>query len=157
MTNRETCADLAPLSVVFFLNAEANLFGGEGLDRLEALTAFVLTREGGSGTWDVTVSLVDDATLQQLHKQFLGVDTPTDVMTFPQDMETGDNHGGDIVISADHARNRAIEWGLNPGEEIRFLIVHGLLHLLGWRDETDIERQRMLERQQVLIDQFEEQ
>lgn len=156
MKNPATSAELGPLSVEFFLNADAAQIGTEEPGRLESLTAFVLTQESASGAWDITISLVDDATLRQLHKQFMDVDTPTDVMTFPHDMETGDIHGGDIVISIDHARNRAVEWGLSPIEEIRYLTIHGLLHLTGWRDESENERQRMLARQQVLIDLFEQ-
>jgi rRNA maturation RNase YbeY len=81
----------------------------------------------------------------------MGIDTPTDIMTFPADESAGENQGGELAISVDHAMNQAAEWGLSPGEEIAFLTVHGLLHLLGWRDDTNEQRQSMLERQHDLL------
>ena len=93
--------------------------------------------------------------LQALHRDFMGIDTPTDIMTFPTDDEGEGCRGGDLVISVDHARTQAGAWGMSPADEIRFLVVHGLLHLLGWRDDTDEERERMLERQQALLDSWQ--
>jgi rRNA maturation RNase YbeY len=75
-------------------------------------------------------------------------------MTCPADESAGENQGGELAISVDHAMTQAVEWGLSPGDEIAFLTVHGLLHLLGWRDDTNEQRQSMLERQQDLIAQW---
>jgi rRNA maturation RNase YbeY len=72
-------------------------------------------------------------------------------MTFPADVSAGENQGGELAISVDHAMTQAVEWGLSPGEEIAFLTVHGLLHLLGWHDDTNEQRQSMLERQHELV------
>ena len=84
----------------------------------------------------------------------MGIDTPTDIMTFPADESSGETQGGELVISVDHALTQAVAWGFTPEEEIAFLVVHGLLHLCGWRDDTDEQRARMLERQHVLIDRW---
>jgi rRNA maturation RNase YbeY len=142
------------LDLSFSLVKEAEPPPGFTSDELETLAAFVLSSEGATGCWEITVALVDDARLQSLHRDFMGIDTPTDIMTFPADESVGENQGGELAISVDHAMTQAVEWGLSPGDEIAFLTVHGLLHLLGWRDDTNEQRQSMLERQQDLIAQW---
>jgi rRNA maturation RNase YbeY len=139
------------LDLSFSLVTEAEPPLGIVSDELETLAAFVLSSEGATGYWEITVALVDDARLQSLHRDFMGIDTPTDIMTFPADESAGENQGGELAISVDHAITQAVEWGLSPGDEIAFLTVHGLLHLLGWRDDTNEQRQSMLERQQDLF------
>ena len=52
---------------------------------------------------------------------------------------------------------QAVAWGHSPSEEIVFLVVHGLLHLLGWRDDTDEQRQSMLDRQHDLFERWRQQ
>jgi len=143
-----------PLALTFSLVTEAEAPPDTVGDELEDLSRQVLEAEGAVGCWDVTVALVEDERLRALHRDFMGIDTPTDVMTFPADESNGACRGGELVISVDHARSQAEAWGLSPAEEIRFLVVHGLLHLLGWRDDSDEERDRMLARQQVLLDRW---
>ena len=142
------------LDLSFSLVAEAEPPPGVAGDELEKLAAFVLSSEGATGYWEITVALVDGARLQSLHRDFMGIDTPTDIMTFPADESAGEIQGGELAISVDHARTQAVEWGFSPGEEVAFLTVHGLLHLLGWRDDTNEQRQSMLERQHALIEQW---
>jgi rRNA maturation RNase YbeY len=62
-----------------------------------------------------------------------------------------------LVISIDHALTQGAAWGHSPEEEIAFLVVHGLLHLAGWRDDTEKQRARMLARQHDLIDRWRQQ
>ena len=85
----------------------------------------------------------------------MGLDTPTAVMTFPSDGEEGGAGGGDIVVSVERAAEQAVDFGQTPAEEIRFLVVHGLLHLCGWDDATTAQRTRMLERQSELLSAFD--
>ena len=150
-------SDSERLDLSFSLVPEAEPPPGVAGDELEALAAFVLSSEGATGSWEITVALVDDARLLSLHRDFMGIDTPTDIMTFPADESAGETQGGELIISVDHAMTQAVAWGLSPGEEIAFLVAHGLLHLCGWRDDTDEQRARMLERQHVLIDQWRQQ
>ena len=145
------------LDLSFSLIKEAEAPPGVASNDLESLAAFVLSGEGATGPWEITVALVDDARLQSLHRDFMGIDTPTDIMTFPTDESAGETQGGELVISVDHAMTQAVGWGLSPGEEIAFLVVHGLLHLCGWRDDTDEQRARMMERQHALIAQWRQQ
>ncbi|GIW03536.1 MAG: hypothetical protein KatS3mg059_0156 [Thermomicrobiales bacterium] len=117
---------------------------------LPALAQFILQQEGQRGEWTITIVLTTDEHLRELHRQFMGIDEETDVMTFP----LGDDgeHGGDIVISVDRADEQAAEAGHGLSDEIRFLAAHGLLHLCGWDDRDDPSRAAMLSRQSALLD-----
>lgn len=116
--------------------------------QLSSLARSVLEAEGATGEWVIVVALVSDDELQSLHLQFMGIDEPTDIMTFPYGEGSP---GGDLAISADHARVRAAEWGNSPAQEIEFLVAHGVLHLLGWQDTRSEERVAMLARQEELV------
>ena len=93
---------------------------------------------------DITILLTDDAQLRELNRQYLGVDAPTDVLSFPSgeaDPETGRMYLGDIVISVPQARIQAAAAGHELEAEAQLLVVHGALHLLGYdhaeaRDKT---------------------
>lgn len=139
-------------SLEFSLVAETDVPAGVSETRLEALTHFILAAEEATGSWEVSIALVGDERLQALHRDFMGVDAPTDIMTFPFGGEPGSPEaGGELVVSVDHAKTQAAAWGLTPAGEVEFLTAHGVLHLLGWRDDTDDARDRMLARQELLI------
>jgi probable rRNA maturation factor len=124
-------------------------------DRITDLTRFVLKENGKSGKWSISVVLTSDDFLQRLHRNFMGIDSPTDVMTFPAEPVAGESDaGGDVVISVERAEEQGAEHGHSKEEEIEFLIVHGLLHLCGWDDHDDAERARMLDFQTKLIGAF---
>lgn len=76
-----------------------------------------------------------DAELRRLNRQFLGKDAPTDVLSFP---EPGpDGFLGEIAISADRAREQARSAGHGLEAEVGILMLHGVLHLLGYDHEND--------------------
>jgi rRNA maturation RNase YbeY len=120
------------------------------LARLTDLLLFALATLGADGHRSIAVVLTDDARLRGLHRDYLGIDEETDVMTFPH----GDDPGGDIVISVDRAAEQAPDYGHGTQEEIDFLAVHGVLHLCGWSDETPTQREEMLAMQAKIIDVF---
>jgi probable rRNA maturation factor len=148
-----SAAGQEPLVLTYSLVTEAQPPPGVESDDLEALTAFILAAENASGPWSITVALVDDDRLRALHRDFMGIDEPTDIMTFPSD-DPDEARGGELVISVDHALAHAATWEHSPADEVWFLAAHGLLHLLGWRDESDEQRARMLRRQEELIDRW---
>jgi probable rRNA maturation factor len=119
-------------------------------ESLADIVAYAVLAAGGEGGWTITVVLTDDARLRQLHREFMGIDAETDVMTFPYD----DTRGGDIVISIERAADQAPDFGHDTGEEVAFLAVHGVLHLCGWVDESPPQRQAMLDRQAKIIEAF---
>jgi len=81
---------------------------------------------------DLTIVLTNDAQLHQLNQQFLGIDAPTDVLSFPAgevDPDTDRPYLGDVIISIERAQAQALNHPLE--DELRLLVVHGVLHLLG--------------------------
>jgi probable rRNA maturation factor len=118
---------------------------------IERFVLRALESESQNGEWVVSIVLVDDPELQRLHAEFMDIDEPTDVMTFPSDFEDGGQQGGDIVISVERAAEQGSENGLSVEDEVIFLAVHGVLHLCGWDDATSGERTAMLARQRAII------
>ncbi len=87
-----------------------------------------------------SVAFVSDDRMQQLNELFRGKDSTTDVLSFPHepdDFDPDKDNIGDIVISVEQARKQAEENGLTLENEIKQLILHGLLHLCGYDHETD--------------------
>ena len=86
-----------------------------------------------------SICLVSDASIRRYNARFRGKDEATDVLSFPAGKETfGDRaYLGDIVISAEMARKNAGTYGVRLEDEIKALILHGLLHLLGQDHERD--------------------
>jgi rRNA maturation RNase YbeY len=147
---------LSALNLEFDIILETKLPNDGHPDLLPALVRFVLEEEGASGDWSVVLLLTSDDALRTLHRDYMGIDTETDVMTFPFGEEPGGlGYGGEIAISVDRAKEQASEFGLTKWEEIRFLAVHGILHLLGWDDGTDEQRGAMLDRQRELLTAFD--
>ena len=92
------------------------------------------------GDKEISITFVDDETIQCINQQYLSKDRPTNVISFSlQEGEFGDMNPeilGDIVISVDTARQDAENGHFSFDEEILFLIIHGLLHLLGYNHEN---------------------
>lgn len=90
----------------------------------------------GCANKEISITFVDDEGIQRINKQYLSKDRPTNVISFSlQEGEFGDINPamlGDVVISVDTAIRDADKGNLSFDEEIFFLIIHGLLHLLGY-------------------------
>jgi rRNA maturation RNase YbeY len=87
----------------------------------------------------VAVRITDDEEMQRLNRTYAGDDHATDVLSFAGD----GSHVGDIAISWPHVLEQAMEWGHDEKEELSVLLVHGLLHLLGWDHATPAETEEM--------------
>jgi probable rRNA maturation factor len=91
---------------------------------------------GLSGVVDVL--LADDATLRRLNRQYRGKNKATDVLSFPAlEGPAGEVMGGDLAISLETAARQAAEQGHSLRDEVRILMLHGVLHLAGYDHETD--------------------
>ena len=90
---------------------------------------------------DVNYIFVDDETMLDINRRFIGHDYYTDHIGF--DYSKDDSLSGDIYISLDTVRSNAELYGVTFGEELRRIIIHGLLHLCGLRDKTPEERALM--------------
>jgi probable rRNA maturation factor len=122
---------------------------------LETLASAVLAGEDVSGTWELSLLFTDDAGIRAINRQYRGIDSATDVVSFsllPDATHTfiGPPDGilrlGDIVISYEHATAQATELGHSTRQEIGELFVHGLLHILGYDHEEQHEAAAMAER-----------
>lgn len=82
-----------------------------------------------------TCVISDDKELQHLNRTFLGHNYATDVLSFPPG--EGDDASGEIIISAERAEAQAAEFGHHRTDEIKILMLHGLLHLAGMDHERD--------------------
>ncbi len=94
---------------------------------------------------EISINFVDDAKIKQLNKQYLGRDKATNVLSFSlREDEYGDINPqilGDIVISVETAQKDAAYGNLTVDQEIDFLIIHGLLHLLGYDHENTTKKE----------------
>jgi len=99
------------------------------------------------GDAELSLLLVSDGEMRALNRRWLGRDRPTDVLSFPQDDR---DHGilGDVVISVDTARRQAAEQGTTVGRETDRLLIHGLLHLLGYDHERSAAEARRMQRRE---------
>ena len=110
--------------------------------------------------WDISLLFCDDAFIQNLNKQYRDIDSPTDVLSFEQGDEYFDEAGetrfmaGDIVISLDSLRFNAEEFNVEINEELKRLIVHGILHLSGMDHSDNSPEQEMLKFQEELLMQY---
>lgn len=93
--------------------------------------------------------ITSDGELRRLNLEFRGRDEPTDVLSFPALDQAG--HLGDIAISAGRAREQAARFGHSVETEICILLLHGVLHLLGYDHETDRGRMRRAEQRWRLL------
>ena len=90
---------------------------------------------------DINYIFVDDETMLDINRRFIGHDYYTDHIGF--DYSEDDALSGDIYISLDTVKTNDEKFGATFDEELRRVIIHGLLHLCGLRDKTDEERQQM--------------
>jgi probable rRNA maturation factor len=126
-------------------------------DRLQRVAEVVLDLEGRSG--EVTLVITDDEGIGQLNRDFLGQDGPTDVLAFGVQEETGPfvaapeagDYLGDVIISYPRARAQAKELGHSTQRELDLLVVHGILHLLGYDHATEEDKSAMWSRQDAIL------
>ena len=106
---------------------------------------------------DLSVILTNDARLHELNLNYLGVDAPTDVLSFPAsetDPDTGAPYLGDILISIPRAQAQADAAGHPLESEVQLLVVHGVLHLLGHDHAEAKEKDRMWKAQAEILAQL---
>lgn len=111
---------------------------------------------------ELSIIAVSDAEIAALKAAHLGIDAPTDVLSFPvEDLVPGrppaaDPAGpplllGDVVIAPEFIARQAADHGVAESAELALMVVHGILHLLGWDHEDDAEAERMEARERELL------
>lgn len=107
------------------------------------------------GDVDLSIVLEDDERLRELNRDFLGIDAPTDVLSFPAsetDPDTGARYIGDIIISVPYAVKGAAKAGHPVESELQLLVVHGVLHLLGHDHAEPEEKAKMWQAQAEILE-----
>ena len=123
----------------------ACLPGAEALARRAAEAALVAADEGG-GAFEASVMLTDDAQLRELNRTWRGKDKPTNVLSFPapeQPGAAGPRHLGDIALAFETLTRESEEESKELTHHFAHLIVHGVLHLLGYDHEVEAEAEIM--------------
>jgi probable rRNA maturation factor len=114
-------------------------------DALLALARETLIGEGLAEA-ELSISFVEDSEIEDLHVRYMHEPGPTDVLSFPLDGVDG----GDVQVLGDVVIAPAVAGRNNPGDpegELRLLLVHGILHLLGYHHDGDVEKAEMWSRQ----------
>lgn len=105
----------------------------------------------------VTLVLTDDAGIRDLNGRFRDKDRPTDVLAFPlhEEDELGEVYLGDVIISIERAREQAPRFRNDPESELARLVVHGLLHLLGYDHHRPADGRKMKAAERRALAHFE--
>lgn len=147
------------------VNESSTELDAELLQALPEVARVALSPEWDPVEVEIGLILVDDEAIAQLNEQYRAVAGPTDVLSFP--MWTRDeledvravpqNYPerpvllGDVVISVETARRQAEEYGHSLGREMAFLLVHGVLHLLGYEHDDEQSRAEMRAREEAVL------
>ena len=128
---------------------EVRNLSGRELDAapLREAAAWTLAAEGADLAL-LSLALVDDDRIVSLNRRLLGRDNPTDVIAFE-----ADEGEGEVIVSVDTAARQAQEEGHSLVVELRYLIAHGVLHVLGYDDGDEGSRDQMLRRQDEILQQ----
>jgi probable rRNA maturation factor len=125
-------------------------------DFLEETALAVLDRHALEAEHDLTIAVDDDTRLQALNKEYLDLDAPTDVLSFPSggdeiDPESGHPYLGDIILSYPRALEQSQAAGHSVQDEMQLLVVHGVLHLLGYDHAEPEEKKEMWQVQAEIL------
>lgn len=107
------------------------------------------------GTFELSVTLVDDQEIHNINKEYRNIDRVTDVISFENEVEfahTLYRDLGDVFIAIPQALRQAKEYGNTEQRELSFLFIHGLLHCLGYDHCNDEDEKQMFELQEVILD-----
>lgn len=122
-----------------------------GMEEMQSICDVVLAEEGVERTCLLSLSVVLDASMRELNAQWRNIDRPTDVLSLecerPDDPSLADGEPcelGDVVLAPAYIARQAQEYGTTEKDETRLLLIHGLLHLLGY-DHLDDEEARVME------------
>lgn len=144
--------------IEIYSHVEPDMLPGLSVEQLGGLASRVLADilalpQGSehvlSGLETVEISLVDDEAIGRVHGEFLDDPEATDVITFPH----GDGLG-EILVSVETAARQAPLFNELPDKEVFRYIVHGLLHLHGYLDQTDEDRAKMFSFQEPLVERY---
>jgi probable rRNA maturation factor len=112
-------------------------------------------RGEGRGSVSITVVLTDDPRIQELNREFRGLDRPTDVLAFPADPDPADPYLGDVVVSVERTTAQAPRFHNDPETELARVVAHGILHLLGYDHHAPADGRRMKAAERRALELYE--
>lgn len=121
---------------------------------LEKVASYALNFQSPKPNVDLSIIITDNDLLQELNREYLGIDAPTDVLSFNVDEidpETGNYYLGDIIISYQKANEQAVTAGHEIQSELSLLVIHGVLHLLGMDHDTPESQEPMWKIQDQIL------
>lgn len=99
----------------------------------------------------IDIILINNDYIRKLNIKFLNKDSETDVIAFPLSENDNELFEGEIYVSFDKVEEQAQRFRVNPEEELQRLVIHGILHFLGYRDGTKKEKQTMINRENFYL------
>ena len=120
-------------------------------DWIKQIICTILETEHISYQGDITVVLVSDEYITRLNKKFLNRDRPTDVLAFPLNE---DDLWGEVYISLDRAQEQSRYYQVNFRQELARLVIHGILHLLGYDDQNEKARVSMQSKEEFYLEKM---
>ena len=103
---------------------------------------------------EISLAIVDNATIHTLNKRYLNHDEPTDVLSFPLSEPNAKKLAGELVIGAEVAKTQAEERGHDVQAELALYVIHGLLHLCGYDDHSERDAGAMRQRERHYLKQM---
>jgi len=133
---------------VNYENCETNLFD-------DKLSKFCLNVLGflEISNWEISVLICDNILIKELNNKFRNINESTDVLSFNQELIPLDNviYAGDIVISLETVKQHANSFNVSIDEELKRVLIHGILHLKGMNHETNSVNEAMLVLQEQIL------
>lgn len=132
-----------------------NLSPAIPIELVEQAAQITLKEQSAPTDAEVTIVLSNDVQLRELNLRWMGINAPTDVLSFPSDEndpETGSRYLGDIIISVETAARQAARAGHPVEAEVQLLTIHGILHLLGHDHAGPEEKARMWAAQAKILE-----
>ena len=123
------------------------------LNNIEDAAQTTLQHRDAPNNSTVSLILSTDAYLQELNNKYAGNNITTDVLSFPSNDET--DYLGDVILSTEYANRTARLNAYELTEELQLLTIHGILHLLGYKHETQHERQIMWNIQNEILSKLD--
>ncbi|SEN56360.1 probable rRNA maturation factor [Amphibacillus marinus] len=143
---------------------ETNSVSEDYVTMLTNLLNYAAKEEGITAEAEMSINFVNNATIQEINRNYRQKDQPTDVISFAL-QEEGEGEVaiigaeapivfGDIVISVEQASEQAVSYQHSLAREIGFLALHGFLHLLGYDHMTEADEKKMFARQEEILNGF---
>jgi len=110
-------------------------------------------REASISHAEISLALVDDATITRLHSKYLGLDEPTDVLSFVLE-RSDDCLEGEVIVSGETAALTSTWYGWEAQDELLLYVIHGTLHLVGYDDTTPEQKAEMRRQEDAYLTHF---